>query len=188
MQDDRIVELYWQRSEAAIRHTDQKYGNYLMKLSYNILADWEDSKESVNDTYLRAWRSMPPHRPSVLLAYLCKIARRISIDVFRKRSSVKRQASEYALSLSELEDCASGGNTTEQEADLHLLTKAIRDYLEALPEETRDVFIGRYFFLDSIREVAGYYGMSESKVKSMLYRARIGLKKYLEQEGFYDEK
>ena len=78
MQDDRIVELYWKRSEAAIRHTDQKYGHYLMKLSYNILADWEDSKESVNDTYLSAWKSMPPHRPSVLLAYLCKITRQIS--------------------------------------------------------------------------------------------------------------
>ncbi len=95
MQDDRIVELYWKRSEAAIRHTDQKYGHYLMKLSYNILADWEDSKESVNDTYLSAWKSMPPHRPSVLLTYLCKITRQISIDVFRKRNSAKRQASEY---------------------------------------------------------------------------------------------
>ncbi len=187
MQDDKIVELYWQRSETAIRHTDQKYGHYLMKLSYNILADWEDSKESVNDTYLSAWKSIPPHRPSVLLTYLCKIARHVSIDAFRKRNSAKRQASEYALSLSELEDCASAGNTTEQEVDLRLLAKAIQGYLESLPEETRDVFIGRYFFLDSIREVAGYYGMSESKAKSMLYRTRIGLKKYLEKEGFFDE-
>ncbi|MCI9465419.1 MAG: sigma-70 family RNA polymerase sigma factor [Lachnospiraceae bacterium] len=187
MQDDRIVELYWQRSEAAIRHTDQKYGHYLMKLSYNILADWEDSKESVNDTYLSAWKSMPPHRPNVLLTYLCKITRQISIDVFRKRNSVKRQASEYALSLSELEDCVSAGNTTEQEVDLRLLAKAIQDYLAKLPEETRDVFIGRYFFSDSICDIAGYYDMSKSKAKSMLYRTRIGLKKYLEQEGFFNE-
>ena len=187
MQDERIVELYWKRSEAAIRHTDQKYGHYLMKLSYNILADWEDSKESVNDTYLSAWKSMPPHRPSVLLTYLCKITRQISVDVFRKRNSAKRKASEYALSLSELEDCVSAGNTTEQDVDLHLLAKAIQDYLAELPGETRDVFIGRYFFSDSIREVAGYYGMSESRAKSMLCRTRIGLKKYLEQEGFFDE-
>lgn len=187
MQDDRIVELYWKRNEAAIQHTDQKYGRYLMKLSYNILADWEDSKESVNDTYLSAWKSMPPHRPSVLLTYLCKITRQISIDVFRKRNSAKRQASEYALSLCELEDCVSAGNTTEQDVDLHLLAKAIQDYLAELSVETRDVFVGRYFFSDSIREVAGYYGMSESKAKSMLYRTRIGLKKYLEQEGFFDE-
>lgn len=187
MQDDRIVELYWQRSEAAIKHTDQKYGHYLMKLSYNILADWEDSKESVNDTYLRAWKSMPPHRPNVLLTYLCKITRQISIDVFRKRNSAKRQASEYALSLSELEDCVSADNATEQEVDLHLLAKAIQDYLAELQEETRDVFISRYFFSDSIREIAGCFCMSESKTKSMLYRTRIGLKKYLEQEGFFDE-
>ena len=187
MQDDRIVELYWQRNEAAIRHTDQKYGSYLMKLSYNILADWEDSRESVNDTLFSAWKSMPPHRPSVLLTYLCKITRQIAIDAFRKRSSAKRQASEYALSLSELEDCVSAGNTTERDVEQHILAKAIQDYLAKLPEETRDVFIGRYFFSDSIREVAGYYGMSESKVKSMLYRTRIGLKKYLEQEGFFDE-
>ena len=187
MQDDRIVELYWQRSEEAIQHTDQKYGRYLMKLSYNILADWKERKESVNDTYLSAWKSMPPHRPSALLTYLCKITRQISIDVFRKRNSAKRQASEYALSLSELDDCVSVGNTTEQDVDLHLLAEAIQDYLAVLPEETRDAFIGRYFFSDSIREVAGYYGMSESKTKSMLYRTRIGLKKYLVQEGFLDE-
>ena len=187
MQDDSIVAMYWQRDEAAIRETEKKYAGYLLKIAYNILSDLEDSKESVNDTYFSAWRSMPPHRPSVLLTYLCKITRQISIDVFRKRNSAKRQESEYALSLSELEDCVSAGNTTEQDVDLHLLAKAIQDYLAELPGETRDVFIGRYFFSDSIREVAGYYGMSESKAKSMLYRTRIGLKKYLEQEGFFDE-
>lgn len=187
MQDDEIVELYWQRCEAAIRHTDRKYGHYLTKLSYNILADWEDSKESVNDTYLHAWKSMPPHRPTVLLTYLCKITRHVSIDILRKRNSAKRRTSEYVRSLSELDDCVSAGNRTEQEVDLRLLSKAVQDYLETLPEEMRDVFIGRYYFSDSIREVAKYYGMSESKTKSMLYRIRIGLKKYLEQEGFLDE-
>lgn len=187
MQDDRIVELYWQRDESAIRHTDLKYGRYLMKLSYNILADWEDSKESVNDTYLSAWKSIPPHRPSVLLTYLCKITRNIAIDVFRKKNSAKRKSSEYVLSLSELEDCISVGNTTEHDADLHLLAKAIEDYLSTLPEETRNVFICRYYFFDSVRKVAKYYKMSESKIKSILYRTRIGLKKYLEQEGFFYE-
>lgn len=187
MQDEEIVELYWQRNEAAIRHTDRKYGHYLTKLSYNILADWEDSKESVNDTYLHAWKSMPPHRPNVLLTYLCKITRHVSIDILRKRNSAKRRPSEYMRSLSELDDCVSAGNRTEQDVDLRLLAKAVQDYLETLPEEMRDVFIGRYYFADSIREVAKYYGMSESKTKSMLYRIRMGLKKYLEQEGFLDE-
>ncbi len=184
MQDEEIVALYWQRSEEAIRHTERKYGHYLTKLSYNILADWEDSKESVNEAYLRAWNSMPPHRPNVLLTYLCKITRRVSIDVLRKRSSVKRRPSEYAQSLSELEDCVSAGNTTEEEVDLRLLAKVIQAYLETLSEELRDVFLGRYYFSDSVREVADRYGMSEAKVKSMLYRIRRGLKKHLEQEGF----
>lgn len=105
----------------------------------------------------------------------------------RKRAEIWALKSFRDRSLCELEDCVSAGNTTEQDVDLHLLAKAIQDYLAELPGETRDVFIGRYFFSDSIREVAGYYGMSESKAKSMLYRTRIGLKKYLEQEGFFDE-
>lgn len=187
MQDDRIVELYWQRNEAAIRHTDRKYGRYLMKLAYNILADWEDSRESVNDTYLSAWRSMPPHRPESLRTYLCKMTRQISIDIFRRRKSAKRQASEYAISLSELEDCLSAGDTTQRDADRNLLSAAIRNYLMTLPEGTRDAFLCRYFFADSVRETARYCGMSEAGVKSLLYRTRIGLKKYLEKEGFFHE-
>ena len=187
MRDDMIVDLYWRRDEGAIRQTELKYGHYLMKLAYNILQNWEDSRESVNDTYFSAWKSMPPHRPEALLAYLSKITRQISIDIFRRKNSVKRQASEYALSLSELEDCLSAGNTTEQDADLNLLSGAIQNFLLILPEETRNAFIGRYFFADSIREVAGYCGMSEPAVKSLLYRTRTSLKKYLEKEGFFDE-
>ena len=109
MQDEKIVELYWQRDESAIEETQGKYGRYLGKIAYNILADLEDSQESVNDTYLAAWNSMPPQKPSVLATYLGKITRRISIDIFRRRHREKRQASEYALSLSELEDCVGGG-------------------------------------------------------------------------------
>ena len=184
MQDDKIVALYWQRNEAAIVETEQKYGRYLSKIAYNILADFEDSKECVNDTYLRAWNSMPPNRPKVLATYIGKITRQISIDRFRSRNRVKRQASEYALSLAELEDCVSGSDGTEQVVDIHLLAEAINAYLYSLSPEARNTFVGRYYYMDSIREVASYYGMSESKVKSMLYRTRKGLKVYLEQEGF----
>lgn len=187
MRDDRIVELYWKRDEGAIRQTEIKYGYYLTKLAYHILSDWEDSRESVNDTYMSAWKSIPPHRPKVLLTYLCKITRQTAIDIYRRRNSAKRQASEYALSLFELEDCLSAGNTTEQDTDLRLLSGAIQNYLMTLPEGTRDAFIGRYFFADSVREVAGYCGMSEAGMKSLLHRTRAGLKKYLEKEGFFDE-
>lgn len=184
MEDDMILDLYWQRNEAAIHETEIKYGHYLTKIAFNILSDWEDSKESVNDTYLSAWNTIPPQKPNVFSAYLSKITRRISIDIYRKRTRDKRKPSEYAVSLSELEDCLWAGNTTEQEVDLNLLAKAINDYLETISIEARDIFIGRYYFADSIREVASYYNMSQSKVKSMLYRTRIGLRAYLEQEGF----
>lgn len=184
MQDDMIVALYWQRDESAILKTEQKYGRYLSKIAYNILSNIEDSKESVNDTYLKAWDSMPPHKPHILATYLGKITRQLSIDIFRTRNRAKRQTSQYILSLSELEDCVSGGDTTQQHIDLHLLSEAINAYLYTLSTEARNTFVGRYYFMDSIKEVAAYYGMSESKVKSMLFRTRQGLKAYLEQEGF----
>lgn len=184
MQDEMIVALYWKRDENAISETEKKYGRYLSKIAHNILSDREDSKETVNDTYWKAWSSMPPHKPSILSAYLGKITRQLSIDVFRTRNREKRKSSEYAISLSELEDCVSGSETTEQRVELKMLGEAINAYLRTLPAEARNTFVGRYYFADSIREAAGYYGMSEPKVKSMLYRTRQGLKEYLEKEGY----
>ena len=108
MEDEQIVTLYWNRDETAIQETQTKYDRYLTKIACNILADMEDSRESVNDTYLAAWNSIPPQRPSVLSAYLAKLTRRISIDRFRYRTRDKRRDSQYALSLSELDDCVSG--------------------------------------------------------------------------------
>ncbi len=184
MQDDKIVALYWQRDEAAIQETESKYGRYLTKIAYNILLDYEDCSECVNDTYLKAWNSMPPHQPSILATYLGKITRQLSIDVFRTRHREKRKASEYTLSLSELEECVSTGDNTQQEVNLHLLANAINTYLYTLSKEARTTFVGRYYYLDSIKELAAYYDMSESKVKSMLHRTRLGLRAYLEKEGF----
>jgi len=185
MQDDMIVALYWKRDEKAIKETEQKYGHYLFQVAYHILFDMEDSKESVNDTYLKAWNSMPPHKPEFLSAFLSKITRQLSIDIFRTRNRKKRRISEYTSSLSELEECVSGGDTTQESIDLHLLAKAINSYLYTLTPEVRAVFVGRYYYMDSIKEVAAYYHMSEAKTKSMLHRTRIGLKAYLEEEGFH---
>ena len=184
MEDAQIVCLYWDRNETAIRETENKYDRYLTKIAYNILYDMEDSRESVNDTYLAAWNSMPPHKPSVLSAYLAKLTRRISIDCFRCRTRDKRLPSEYAISLTELEDPLSGGNTTEEAVNVKLLADAIGIYLRLLPENARTAFIGRYYFLDPLKEVAAYCGMSESKAKSLLYRTRLGLKEYLKKEGY----
>ncbi len=184
MQDAEIVELYWNREESAITETQNKYGRYLAKIAYNVLADFEDSKESVNDTYLAAWNSIPPHRPNVLSVYLGKLTRRISIDIFRKRNREKRKASEYALSLDELSECISLGDGPEEVLDSKLLADAINKFLRNISEDARNAFIGRYYFLDPLKTVAGYCGMSEAKAKSLLFRTRCGLKEYLKKEGF----
>lgn len=184
MQDDKIVELYWRKDEAAIKETQEKYDRYLYKIAYNILADREDSKESVNDTYLGAWNSMPPHKPVTLSTYLGKMTRRISIDVFRRKNREKRKDSQYAVSLAELEECISTGDATVETVDAKVLGEALNKFLQGVSEEARHAFIGRYYFMDSMKEVAEYCGMSESKAKSLLYRTRLELKTYLEKEGY----
>lgn len=184
MEDEKIVALYWDRDEAAIYETDRKYKSYLTTIARNVLTDLEDSRESVNDTYFAAWNSIPPQRPGVLRTYLGKLTRRIAIDCFRKRSRVKRGGGEYALSLSELEGTLSGGNTTEEFMDAKILGEAISKFLRTLSPEARNTFIGRYYYLDPLAEVARYCGMSESRAKSMLHRTRQSLRVYLEKEGF----
>ena len=184
MQDRQIVELYWQRNEEAIYQTERKYGAYLSKVACNILTDFEDSRECVNDTYLAAWNSIPPNRPGVLVTYLSKITRQISIDRFRKNHALKRYASEYALSLEELGDCFSDGTTPERILDARLLDEAINRFVCALAEDAQKVFVGRYYFFDSLKDIAAYTGMKESKVKNLLYRTRQRLKMYLIKEGF----
>lgn len=184
MQDEKIVELYWERNENAIKETQEKYDRYLTKIAYNVLADFEDSREGVNETYFAAWNSMPPHKPNILSTYLGKLTRRISIDIFRKRTRNKRIPSEYIVSLSELGDSISGADTPEEVLEMKLLTEAINTFLSQLPENARNLFVGRYYFMDPLREAARYCGISESKAKSMLYRTRCSLKEYLEKEGF----
>lgn len=185
MTDEKIVELYWNRDEAAVAKTQSKYGRYLTKIAYNILTDMEDSLESVNDTYMHAWKSIPPHRPNQLSTYLAKITRRVSIDILRKKSRDKRIPSEYTFSLSELDDVIPGGKSVESQLEVEELGKAINAYLKTISPEAKRLFVGRYFFLDSLKDVAKYCDMSESKAKSMLYRTRCGLKAYLEKEGYY---
>ncbi|MBQ2767161.1 MAG: sigma-70 family RNA polymerase sigma factor [Clostridia bacterium] len=183
MQDEQIVALYWQRDEGAIAATEKKYGAYLIKIAHNILASREDSEESVNDTYLAAWESIPPQKPTVLSTYLAKLTRRIAIDIYRRRSAQKRQGGEFAVSMCELEDVLGGGTTPELEFETKLLGEALNRFLHALSADERNTFIGRYFYMDPLREVAAYCGMSEGKAKSMLYRTRLKLRDYLRQEG-----
>ena len=184
MEDAEIVELYWARDEDAVGQTKTKYWAYLNRVAYNILSDLEDSQECVSDTLLAAWRSMPDNRPKNLRTYLGKITRQVSIDLYRRRNRMKRYASEYAISLEELGDSFTDGRTPEDELNARLLTETVNRFLRTLPDEARNTFIGRYYFFDSVKNVARYCGMSESKCKSILYRTRQSLKVYLQKEGF----
>lgn len=184
MNDTEIVALYLERNESAIGETASKYGKYLSRIAFNILYDSGESEETVNDTYLAAWNSIPPHRPDVLSAFLSKITRRLSIDLLRRRGRLKRRASEYAISLDELTECAAP-TTPDDDLDLKLLSESIARFLEALPADTRDAFICRYYFLDSLRDVARAFSMSEAKLKSLMHRTRLALREHLAKEGFF---
>lgn len=184
MKDEEIVALYWSRNEDAIAETSRKYGAYLSKIAYNVLYDPHDSEECVNDTFLKAWNSMPTHRPSVLSCYLGRIARQLAVDVYRKKHAQKRYASEYALSLAELGDTFSDGSTPEQELHAAALCDAMDAFLHSLPPAARTMFIGRYYFFDSLKTIAEYCGTAEGTVKSSLFRTRQALKAYLIKEGF----
>jgi RNA polymerase sigma-70 factor (ECF subfamily) len=184
MEDSAIVQLYWTRNETAIFHTERKYGSYLMKIAYNILADREDSQESVNDTYLAAWDAIPPHRPQNLCAFLSKITRRIAIDLLRRQQSRKRGSGNYDVALSELDQCLSGGNTTEEIADGNALAQAIGVFLKTRTPAARTAFVCRYFYMDSLKETARACGLTESNTKVILHRTRQALREYLEKEGY----
>ncbi len=183
MNDHEIIELYWQRSETAISATDKKYGKYCHAISYNILHNSEDSAECVNDTYLRAWDSMPPKRPEKLSAYLGKIVRNLSLNRFRRYAAEKRGFGQTELVLSELEDCIPSAVGVEQAFDETVLVEAINRFLREQPELKRNIFIHRYWYLYPIRQIAGRFGMSESKAASLLFRMRNELKAQLEKEG-----
>lgn len=183
MRDEQIVALYWERSEQALKETEVAYGRYLLKIAYNILADTEDSKETVNDTYVKAWHSMPPQKPTVLSTYLGKLTRELSIDRLRTRTRQKRGGSQYLLSLEELGDMVQDDDTVVETAELHALAEAVGAFLGTLSPASRHIFMGRYYFLDSVREIAKYCEVSEAKVKTDLHRTRAALKTHLEKEG-----
>ena len=184
MEDRRIVDLYWQRSEDAISETASKYGKYLHSIAYQILSNAQDAEECVNDTYAGAWDAMPPHRPAVLSTFLGKITRRISVDVWRKYSAEKRGSGEMALVLDELEESVSGNGGVEEETERRELTEKINEFLRLLPETERQVFLWRYWYVDSVSSIAKQFGFSESKVTSMLHRTRVKLRAMLEEEGY----
>ena len=184
MDDKSIVDLYFSRNEEAITQTDRKYGRYCYSIAYNILTSKEDAEESVSDTYMTAWRSIPPRRPSALSAFLGKITRHISIDRWRERVATKRGGGEVPLALEELKDCISGMQDVEMEYERKEILNAYVKFLDALPATERRVFLCRYWYVESIETIADKFDFSESKVKTMLHRTRAKLRKQFAKEGF----
>ena len=183
MEDQGIVALFLDRSEQAIVETDKKYGGYCYTIAYNILASREDSEESVSDTYFSAWNTIPPRKPTLLQAFLGKIARHISIDRWRKQSAQKRGGKEMILALEELGECL---DTRGMEAEIthRELTRVLNGFLASLAETERNVFLCRYWYMDTIETIAKITGFSRSKVTSMLHRSRGKLRKKLAEEGY----
>ena len=181
MDDRHIVELFERRDPAAIRETQDAYGRQLTTIAMAVLSDPQDAEECVSDGLLRAWNSIPPHKPTFLGAFLGKIVRQLAIDRLRAREADKRGGGEYLLSLEELSQCVGG---TGADFEWGALTEAIGNYLKTVPSETRWMFLRRYFHFDSINEIARQGRVSQSKVKSTLFRTRQGLRDYLKKEGF----
>lgn len=180
MEDSKIIEMYFARDEAAINQTAEKYRGMIRSIAYNILHNRDDSEECENDTYLAAWKQIPPTEPKNFGAFLGRIARNIALDKYAYYTADKRNR-EFETALSELREITGGG--TEAEFELLETGNKISDFLRGQNRVKRSVFVRRYWYCDSINEIALRYGFSASKVKSMLMRTRRELKIYLIGEG-----
>ena len=188
MEDEKIIDLYFERNESAISETAEKYGNYLYKIAFNILSDNEDSEESVNDTYMSAWNTIPPEKPNVFSAFLSKITRYISLNRYRAGKAEKRGGGEIDTAFEESEECVPDKSNIYDEIETKELAEIISDYLKKLPETERKIFVCRYYYLDSLSDISKQFGFSKSKVASMLHRTRKKILSHLEKEGVLGER
>lgn len=182
MNDERIIELFFERSEQAIKELDKKYGRVCYGVSYNILNNRQDAEECVNDAYLGAWNSIPPARPSRLLAFVCKIVRNISLRRYEQNTAAKRN-SRYDVVMEELEDCLASAATVEEELAESELTEVIESFLDSLSKENRVIFMRRYWFSDTYAHIAKRVGLTEKNVSVRLTRIRKELREYLSERG-----
>ncbi len=184
MTDDKIVSLYWERAEAAIVHTQSKYHAYCLSIARRILGNREEAEEIVSDTYLKAWDTIPPARPKPLKTFLGCITRRLSINRLEQNTAQKRGGGVYSAALEELEACIPDSNSGADLEDTIALQEALNQFLRSLPEQTRNIFIRRYWYFCTVEEIARDYDLGQSRVKMTLLRTRNKLKEYLEREGF----
>jgi len=181
MEDSKILDLYFARNEDAIRHTDDTYGRRLFYLAERIVQNDQDAEESVSDTYLKAWNSIPPHRPKYFFAYLAKICKNFALDKLDWKSAAKRKAEVVSLTQ-EMETCIPD-SARSYDVDRKELGMILDAFLRTLTQENRMVFMRRYWYMDTIAEIAVRYGISESAVQMRLNRTRRRLQNYLEMEG-----
>ena len=184
MDDEKIVQLYWDRNEQAITATADKYGSYCTSIAKNILNSKEDAEECVNDTYINAWNAMPPHRPSILSTFLGKITRNLSFNRYKYNTAGKRGGEEVALVLDEIAELVSGTDSVEQAIHYKELLKAIDTFLYRLPPDKRGIFVCRYWYFDSVSNIASRFGMTENNVSVTLNRLRLKLHNDLLERGF----
>ena len=183
MEDQQIVDLYFARSESAITETDRKYGRYCHSIAYNILEDHEDAKEIVNDTYLKAWNTIPPNRPDPLKPYVGMISRHLSLDRYQEYHTQKR-GGQVPLVLEELAECIPDNDSREDIGESVALKDALAQFIHSLPDKTQMIFLRRYWYASSVAEIAEEYGMRENSVNVLLHRTRKKLKDHLQKEGF----
>lgn len=184
MNDREIIQLYFNRDQSALSATAKKYGKYCTSIAKNILGSNEDAEECVNDTYLCAWNSIPPTRPTILSAFLGTITRNLAFNNYKHNHVMKRGNGEIAVVLDELAECVSGLDDVEQEIDRRELVATIDSFLDNLSPQKRNIFICRYWYSDSISSIARRYKMTESNVSVTLNRLRSKLKEYLSERGY----
>jgi len=182
--DKEIIDLYFIRSERALKESEQKYGSYIKTVSYNILNNIGDSEEVLSDTLLKTWNSIPPKKPQNLKMFLAKIARNLSFDRYRAKNAEKRGKNEVNLVLDELSECLPANETTEDLIEAKELNVLINKFIYSLPERDAKIFIRRYFYCESVKVIAERYEISENNVSVILNRARLKLKEKLRKEGF----
>ena len=183
MEDKAIVELYWERRESAISESAGKYGAYLGQIARNILSSHEDCEECVNDAYLKAWNSIPPAKPDSLKAFLGKIARNLALDRYRAENAKKRGEGNAAAAIDELSELSDGRDMEESLTDRMVLKPVLEGFLRGLKDEERRIFLKRYWYFMSVKNIAEDMQLGESKVKMTLLRSRGKLKEMLEREG-----
>ncbi len=183
MEDNKIINLYFIRSEDAIKKTEEKYGNLCYSVAYNILSDSGDSEECANDTYLALWNAIPPQKPNNLKAFICKVARNLALKRVEHNSAKKRSA-HFDMSLHELDEVLPD-TSLQYEIEDESLGDLISEFLKGEKEDARGVFVRRYYFYENIHSIAKEYSFTAVKVKSMLFHTRHRLKKFLVEKGVY---